>query len=163
MRRKTDQLQIRVAPEQKRALKRLAREAGADVSSWVLTQVLPAEADRFQAFVARLAEPASRRYALAELADWLRGLSAGAFRRAVAGRPVAALDPHTLNYLAAAIDLAARRRGLEPPGWIEKVPIPRSPMFGSTLEAVRLHLLTRAPVALRRRNVFADASLDERV
>ncbi|MBI3982332.1 MAG: hypothetical protein HY337_05430 [Gemmatimonadetes bacterium] len=163
MRPKTDQLQIRVTPEQKRTLKRLAREAGADVSSWVLGQVLPVEADRFQALVARVADPASRRYALAELADWLRKLPAGAFRRAVSARPAAPLDGETLNYLAAAIDLAASRRGLEPPRWVEEVPVRRSPTFGSALSSVRLYLLTRSPVALRRRNVFADASVDDRV
>jgi hypothetical protein len=37
------------------------------------------------------------------------------------------------------------------------------PAFGSSLASLRLHLLTRAPVALRRRNLFADASVDDRV
>jgi hypothetical protein len=31
------------------------------------------------------------------------------------------------------------------------------------LASVRLHLLTNAPAVLRRRNLFMDASLDERV
>lgn len=163
MSEKTEQLQIRVTPEQKHALKRLAREASADVSSWVLGQVLPVEADRFQALVAQVAEPATRRYALAELADWLRTLPPGAFRRAVARPPSAPLDAETRNYLAGAIELAAARRGLEPPPWCGDEPVPAAPLFGSTLAAVRLHLLTRSPVALRRRNVFAEASIDDRV
>ncbi|MBI4500601.1 MAG: hypothetical protein HY700_05515 [Gemmatimonadetes bacterium] len=160
---KTGQLQIRVSAEQKRALKRRAREAGMDISSWVLGQVLPAEADRFQALVARVADRARRRYALAELADWLRGLPAGAFARAVESAPKATLDGEWLNYLAGAIEVAAAARGLPAPRWVPEVATPDAPLFGSGLAAVRLHLLSRAPVAFRRRNVFVDASIDQRV
>jgi uncharacterized protein (DUF1778 family) len=160
---KTEQLQIRVTAEQKQALKRLAREAGSDVSSWVLGRVLPAEADRFEALAARLASPTDRRYALAELADWVRSLPRGAFARAVARAPGATLDAETRNYLAGAVELAAARRGLRPPPWTRDVPVPRAPLFGSHLAALRLHLLTRSPAALRARNVFVDSSLDERV
>ena len=160
---KTEQLQIRVTSEQKQALKRLAREAGVDVSSWVLGHVLPSEPDRFQALTERLASPAHRRHALAELADWLRALPHGAFNRAVAGAPAAELDADTRTYLAGAIELAAARRGLRPPPWTEDVPASQAPQFGSGLISLRLHLLTRSPVPLRARNVFVDSSLDDRV
>lgn len=160
---KTEQLQIRVSPEQKRTLQRLAREAGMGVSAWVLSRVLPAEAERFQALAERVAEAGDRRYALAELADWLRALSPGAFLRAVARPPAASLDHETLNYLAGSVDWAAVRRGLPAPAWVADIPIPTEPLFGSTLATLRLHLLTQSPVALRRRNVFVDASMDQRV
>ncbi|MBI4420631.1 MAG: hypothetical protein HY560_07380 [Gemmatimonadetes bacterium] len=160
---KTEQLQIRVSAEQKRALKHLAREAGMDVSSWVLGRVLPAEGDRFQELVARLADPEGRRHSLAELGDWLRALPAGAFRRAAAHAPRAPLNAEVLNYLAGMIERAAARRGVPAPPWTGRVPIPQTPLLGSTLAAVRLHLLTQSPIALRRRNMFVDASLDERV
>ena len=52
---KSDQLQIRISSEQKRRLKQLARDAGMDLSAWVLSRVLPAEAERFQQFVASVA------------------------------------------------------------------------------------------------------------
>src|SRR5437868_6321667 len=160
---KTEQLQIRVSAEQKRALKRRARDAGVDISAWVLRQVLPAEADRFQALAAQVAAPAGRRYALAELEDWLRGLPAGAFGRAVELAPRAALDGESLNYLAGALEVAAVARRVPLPRWVSEVAIPEAPLFGSGLAAVRLHLLSRGPVALRRRNVFVDASIDQRV
>lgn len=160
---KTAQLQIRVTPEQKRTLKRLAREADMDVSAWVLARALPAEADRFEALVNRLAEGADRRFALAELADWLKRLPPDAFRRAVAHRPRASLDIGTLNYLAGAIELAAARRAVTPPSWTADVPVPATPLFGSTLAKLRPYLLARSPVVLRRRNIFVDASFDERV
>ncbi len=160
---KSEWLQIRVTPEQKRALKRAAREAGTDMSSWVLDKLLPREADRFQALVARAVDAAERRFALAELADWLRALPPGAFQRAVAQAPRGPLDPGNRNYLAGAIELAADRRGLPPPAWVGETPVPDTPLFGSSLAGLRLHLLTRSPVALRRRNVFVDASIDDRV
>jgi len=156
-------LQIRVTPEQKRALKRAARRAATDVSSWVLDRLFPAETERFQALVARVADPAGRRFALAELADWLRALPRGSFERAVERAPEAPLDAGTLNYLAGAIELAAARRGVSPPGWARDAPASDTPLFGSELAGVRLHLLTRSPLALRRRNVFVDASVDDRV
>ena len=163
MSNKTAQLQIRVTPEQKRRLKRLARNAAMDMSEWVLARVLPSEADRFQESASRLRRTENRSYSLAEMADFLRALPAATFARAVAHAPTARLDPDTMNYLAAAIELAARRRGLEAPGWTTEVAIPGKPRFGSSLESVRMHLLTQSPVALRRRNLFMDASIDARV
>jgi uncharacterized protein (DUF1778 family) len=163
---KSDQLQIRVSTEQKRRLKQLARAAGMDVSTWVLSRVLPSETERFQQFVAAVAastEDATRRLHLAELADFLRALPAGAFRRAVAEPPRAQLDPALRNHLAGTIELAANRRGQPAPAWTREVPASPEPAFGSSLTSLRLYLLTRAPVALRRRNLFMDASIDDRV
>ncbi len=160
---KTEQLQIRVTAGQKRTLRRLARHAGQGLSAWILSQVLPPEGERFQVLASRVAAPEGRGYALAELADWLRSLRAGAFRRAVARAPEAALDPVSSNYLAAAIERASAERDVPPPRWTGTVGVPREPLFGSELASVRLYLLTRSPVALRRRNVFVDASFDQRV
>jgi hypothetical protein len=163
MQRKTAQLQIRVTPEQKRVLKRLARDAGVDMSTFVLGRILPDEGERFQEALRRLTAAGTRRLALAELADFLRPLPTGAFQRAVAEPPRAQLDPETLNHVAGAIELAAARRGVPAPVWVRSVPAQDQPSFGSTLSSLRLHLLTRSPVALRRRNLFMDASIDERV
>ena len=163
MARKTSQLQIRVTAEQKRTMKRLAREASMDMSAWVLRRVLPDEAERFQALVADVGGSSPKPMALAELADFLRALPLAAFQRAVAEAPRARIDPGTLNHIAGSIELAAARRGVEPPAWTATVTVPATPTFGSSLESVRLHLLANAPIALRRRNVFADASIDDRV
>lgn len=123
----------------------------------------PDEVARFQALTDALTDPAHRRFRLAELADYLRALPPEAFRRAVHDAPRATLDAGTLNYLAGAVELAAERRGQAPPRWTAAVPPAATPSFGSELASVRMYLLTRAPVALRRRNVFVDASFDERV
>jgi hypothetical protein len=134
-----------------------------DMSSWILDRVLPKTQERFQDLAAALATPDQRALALAELADFIHELPRGEFERAVEHAPRARLDPEVLNHLAGATELAANRRGLKAPEWTSVVPIPATPVFGSVLDSVRLYLLTRAPVALRRRNLFFDASFDERV
>lgn len=159
---KTAQLQIRVTPEEKRSLKRLARDAGMDMSSWILDQVLPPESAKFQELASALAEPEGREFALAELADFLRPLRGGAFVRATSEPPKAPIEPVTLNHLAGAIELGSAKRAVAPPAWTARVPIPADPVFGTTLNSARLYLLTHAPVAFRRRNVFVDSSIDER-
>jgi hypothetical protein len=163
---KSDQLQIRVSTEQKRRLKQLARAAGMDVSAWVLSRLLPSETERFQDLIATVdatTDDTARRLHLAELADFLRDLPAGTFRRAVREPPRAPLDPTLHNHLAGMIELAANRRGQDAPHWTRDVPASDEPAFGSSLASLRLYLLTRAPVALRRRNLFMDASIDDRV
>lgn len=163
MPRKTAQLQIRVSPEQKRILKRLAAEASMDMSAWILERVLPQAGQRFQELVARTTAPDERAYALAELADFLRALPRAELERAIAHAPRTRLDPGVLNHLAAAIELAASRRGVKPPAWTARVATTDAPTFGSALGSVRLHLLAHSPVALRRRNLFMDAAFDQRV
>ncbi len=163
MPRKTAQLQIRVTPQQKRTLRRLAAESSMDMSSWILDRVLPGVSEHFQELAAVLATSDQPRFALAELLDFLRALPRGEFERAVADAPRARLEPQVLNHLAATIELAAAKRGVNAPRWTSEVPIPDAPMFGSTLGAVRLHLLVLALVAMSRRNIFVDASLDQRV
>ncbi len=154
--------QIRVTADQKRRLKRRARDAGMDMSSWILDRVLPPENERFQALARALAEPKGREFALAELADFLRPLRGGAFARATSEPPRAPIDPVTLNHLAGASELASAKRAVAPPPWTARVPVPAHPVFGTTLNSARLYLLTHTPVAFRRRNVFVDSSIDER-
>ena len=74
---KSQQLQIRVTPEQKSALARRARRAGQDLSSFVLARVLPPAALRFAEAVAALGDADPPRHALAELNDLLTGLAPG--------------------------------------------------------------------------------------
>ena len=68
---KTEQLQIRVTVKEKATLKRMARSAGQDLSSYVLVRALPEQRLRFQELVATLADDDERRFALAELNDLL--------------------------------------------------------------------------------------------
>ncbi len=160
------QLQIRVSVDQKRAIARAARRAGMAMSSYVLERVLGADERRtaeLMRHLANVAEADSRRFALAELHDMLASLSASELRRAVAEPPPAALAPETANYVAAMVEYACARRGLENPVWTRAIAPLATPMFASQLESLRLHLLTRSPPPFRRRNVFIDTSIGGRV
>lgn len=160
---KTAQLQIRVSVSQKAALKRHARTAGMSMSDWVLSRVLPPLRETFQGLLRKLATAERPGYVLADLNDLLAPLSAGEFEQAVCDPPPVKLDRYWGNYVAAMIEFAAAQKNTEAPSWTEHVRPLDEPAFGSSLESLRLHLLTHSPVAFRRRNIFIDSSIGDRV
>lgn len=160
---KTQHLQIRVSPQQKAVLKVRARRAGQDMSTYVLSRVLPAAGARFEELVAALRDDDRRTFALAELNDLLSGLGSEELRRAVEHADLSGLDPYLRNYVAAMVELAAHRRDVPPPAWVRDVEPLDAPHFATPLPGLRLHLLRTAPVPFKRRNVFIDASLGDRV
>jgi hypothetical protein len=50
-----------------------------------------------------------------------------------------------------------------PPDWTLAVQPLSEPAFGSPLQSLRLHLLVAAPPAFKRRNIFVDSSVGDRV
>ncbi len=159
---KTTQLQIRVSPAQKRQIQSLARSAGQDMSSFVLGQVLPDNRAEFLRLVLDLNGVRSR-LALAELNDLLTPMAGAELLKIAATRPAVSLDPYLENYLCALLETAAHRGGVAPPAWVKEIPPLPTAVFGSDLESLRLHLLTHAPAAFRRRNIFIDSTLGDRV
>ena len=161
---KSEYLQIRVSSEQKTALKRAARRAGLGMSAFVLARSLPRAQARFEKLIGSLeTEPTKRAYALAELNDLLTELSPSEFGDAVANAPLSRLAPYSRNYVAAMIEQAAHQKGIEPPAWVAEVEPLEEPHFATPLEGLRLHLLSAAPVPFRRRNIFIDSSIGDRV
>lgn len=160
---KTQQLQIRVTPQQKSALARRARRAGQDVSSYVLSMALPAAGLRFGELLSALGDADGRRFALAELNDLLTELAPRELAEATGDADLRGLSPYLQNYVAAMVELAAHRRGVAAPGWVRQVPPLEEPHFATPLEALRLHLLQVSPVPFKRRNIFIDSSLGDRV
>lgn len=160
---KTSQLQIRVTPRQKAALKRLASAAGQSVSAYVLSRALPAEQERFAEILDALRDGADRRYALAELNDLLSSLPPGRFPDAVARAELRDLSPYLRNYVAAMVEQAAHQRRLAPPAWVHDVAPLEEPRFATDLKSLRLHLLREAPVPFKRRNIFVDSGVGARV
>ena len=160
---KTQQLQIRVTPQQKAALKRLARAAGRDVSSYVLSRLVPEGQGRFAAILESLSSAADHRYALAELNDFLAACPPIAFAEAVAVADLAALSPYLRNYVAAMVEHAADLLHVSPPSWVRDVIPLEAPRFATPLRSLRMHLLRSAPVPFKRRNIFVDASVGARV
>jgi hypothetical protein len=160
---KQSQLQIRVTREQKLAIRRAAELAGLDMSEYVLTRVLSIPAQRFQDVIRELAAPAGPSFALAALHDLLGSLAPLEMREAVAAGPQVHASPYVENYVAAMVETACALNRVEIPSWVSRItPLPQ-PVFGSELKALRLHLLTNSPPAFRRRNIFIDATLGDRV
>ncbi|MFO7892437.1 MAG: DUF1778 domain-containing protein [Longimicrobiales bacterium] len=160
---KSSQLQIRVTPAQKAALKRLAARAGADLSSYVLSRALPPSRARLHEVLDALRGGADRRYALAELNDLLTELTALELPAAVAGADLEGLGPVERNYVAAMVEQASVMKGVEPPAWAGEVEPLAEPYFATSLGSLREHLLRSSPVAFKRRNIFVDATVGDRV
>jgi Protein of unknown function (DUF1778) len=160
---KLSQLQIRVSEAQKSAIRAAAERAGMDMSSYVLSRALSMPEREFQACVRALREPRAPSFALAEINSLLSKLTAAELREATASPPAVELSPFLANYVAAMVETACEKRGLPLPAWVRSIPPLDSPAFGSRLQRLRLHLLTHSPAAFRRRNIFIDASLGDRV
>jgi hypothetical protein len=160
---KHSQLQVRVSEEQKSAIRRAAARAGMDMSAYVLSRVLSFPAREFQQLTTTLAGTGAPSFALAEINSLLSRLSAIELRGAVESRPDADLPPFLANYVAAVVEAACERQGIPVPAWAGTVAPLDEPAFGSTLQSLRLYLLTHSPAPFRRRNIYIDASLGERV
>ena len=161
---KTHQLQVRVSAEDKALIRARAEDAGMDVSKWVLQQVLPPVERNFQTLCGELvSRPDALSFTFAELQDWFRRLTGSEFIRAVRHAPEARLPPFEANYLAATVEHAAAIKRVDPPRWTTTVRPLDAPWFASSLKSLRLHLLTRSPPPFRRRNLFIDSSVEQRV
>lgn len=160
---KSEQLQIRVSRVQKTALRRYARKAGMDVSAYVLMRALPSSRERLEAVLSSLRNDESDRYVLAELHDLLQSFTRAEFVEAVSDLEVGGLDSFLENYVAAMVELAASRRGVVPPAWVRDIGPLKHPYFEGGLRSLRPHLLRVSPVAFRKRNIFIDATLGDRV
>ncbi len=161
--RRTKQLQIRVTPAEKAVLKRLARRAGQGVSAYVLSRALPKARLRFEELVRSLADEGERRFALAELNDLLSGLMRAEFLDAVSAAPSGDLSPYWQNYVAAMVEQAAQHKDVSPPRWLSDIEPLTEPHFVVPLGSLRLHLLRASPVPFRRRNIFVDSGVGDRV
>jgi uncharacterized protein (DUF1778 family) len=161
---KESQLQIRVTSAEKAAIRSAAQRAGMEVSTWVLARVLPQPGRAFRELLQQLVQnPAQRRFTLAALNDLLTGTPAAAFADMVSEPPSVSWDEWTANYVAAMVETAAHGHRLDPPPWAATIAPLDQPAFGSPLPRLRLHLLLASPPAFKRRNLFVDSTLGDRV
>jgi uncharacterized protein (DUF1778 family) len=160
---RSEQLQIRLTPAEKATLRRLARRAGLDLSTYVLTRVLPPARARVSRVLRALRDEADRRFPLAELHDILAGLPPAGFLEAVADVELDGLSPFLQNYVAAMVEQAAHAKGERPPAWVRDVRPLDEPYFAVPFRRLRPYLLRAAPVAFKRRQLFVDATVGDRV
>lgn len=153
---KTSQLQIRISPEQKDALKRLAKAAGMGVSRYVLSTVLPTSRVEFTRRAHELSQQADRVGALAELWAFVTGLPADELVASVRSLDVHSLAPVVRNQVAAAVEAATGALDQPPPDWTHSVEPLGRPHFARDLNSLRPNQLRITPVVLKRRNAFVD-------
>ena len=152
---RTSQLQIRVTPEEKAALKRLASAAGESVSSYVLDRVLPSAQIDLTLMLEALGQVGvDHRATLSRFARTLERVP-GAELAATVPAP-GSLSPVLLNYVAALVETAANEKRVEPPDWVKRVRPLEAPHFAWVLRSLRPHQVRRSPVPFKRRNIFFD-------
>lgn len=160
---KLAQLQIRVTAQQKAGIQRAAKRAGLDMSAYVLSRVTSESALKFQEHIQSLAGPNSPSFGLAELNSLLSELLPAEMWDAVAEPPLPSLSPYLANYVTAMVEYGCNRCEIAPPSWTRLIAPLDEPVFASNLQSLRLHLLTHSPPPFRRRNIFIDSSLGDRV
>jgi hypothetical protein len=161
--KKSAQIQLRVTPGQKADLVRRARASGLDLTAWMLHSLIPGERSRFLALVRSLATSSHASYVLAELHDLLASLAQATFMTVVDGLPATMLDDLRGNQLAAMVETRAAQLRVQPPSWVAQIEPLQIPWFASELLSLRLHLLCNSPPAFRRRNLFVDSTVGDRV
>ena len=125
---------------------------------------LPDRQFRFARMLESLGEDAQPSFALAEINDFLSGLTPEELGGAVEHADLAGLSRYLQNYVAAMVELAAYQRNVHPPAWVRDIePLETTPHFATSLPGLRLHLLRNSPVPFKRRNIFIDSSVGDRV
>ena len=129
----------------------------------ISSRALPAARMQLAALLEALRGDDQPGFALAELNDLLSGLTPGELAGAVEDADLSGLTPYLQNYVAAMVELAAHQREVQPPLWVHNVAPLKEPRFATSLTGLRLHLLRSAPVPFKRRNIFIDSSVGDRV
>ena len=129
----------------------------------MLARALPAAALHFGEILGALGEADRRRFALAELSDLLNELAPQELAQVTGDADLRGLSPYVQNYVAAMIELAAHQKAVTAPGWVREIPPLEEPHFATRLAGLRLYLLHVSPVPFKRRNIFIDSSVGDRV
>lgn len=160
---KNQQIQLRISVKEKGMIKQAALRAGMTMSEWILAKVLPAKQQHYQELIRKIATAREQSYVFAELNDLLNASSVKELASILATPFVTELNSYQQNYLAAMLEVVAHKRSLKVPLWLSEIPGLDGPVFGTRLNSLRMYLLLRAPPPFRRRNIFIDSTIGDRV
>ncbi len=161
--KKTDFLQIRVTPSEKKILQTHAKKKNMDVTSWVKSRLFHSKQQQFQIILSEIESAEQPREAWAELHDFLTQLSKNEFLSALFDLPRSFQNTFKGNYIAAMIETTAQHKNFSFPAWTKHYMGLETPYFGSTMDSLRLHLLVSSPAPFRKRNIFIDTSIGGRI
>ena len=133
------------------------------MSAYVLGRVTMAAAARFRGSAQACVSSTEIRFALAGINSLLSTFTPGELHEAVAEDLPPGLTPFVHNYITAMVEYACAKRAVPIPAWTRAVAPLAEPAFGTTLQSLRLHLLTHSPPPFRARNIFIDATLGAQV
>lgn len=156
-------LQIRVTPQEKRVIHADAQKAGLDMSAWVKQQLFSVKTRAYFDLLEGVMNPKISREALAHLNDFLWELSKKDFVSVVRDLPEAFKNTFQGNYIAAMVEMAAAQKDIPAPQWTQKYRGLKDPYFATDFKKLRLHLLVSSPPPFRKRNIFIDSSIGDRV
>ena len=156
-------LQIRMTSEQKEGIRDAAATANTDMSSWILSKVANSQSKEFLLIVEKLASLKEQSYVYAELHDFLSNCNSSSFSLAVQAIPNLNLSTFQLNYVAAMVEQRAQQLHQTLPDWCRETNRLETPYFGSSLKSLSFYLLLNSLIAFRRRNIFIDSSIDDRI
>lgn len=119
---------------------------------------------KFAHLIKSLGDENERRFALAELNDLLTGLKPAELTQVVSTPPrLEGLSLYLQNYVAAMVEQASHQKAVPAPAWLNTIRPLQEPHFAANLAGLRLYLLATAPVPFRRRNIFVDSGIGDRV
>jgi hypothetical protein len=161
---KDTHLQIRLSKAQKALIFKSAKTCGKDVSKWVLEKILLDKRKEFFEICKRLSvNIKNRSFSFAELSDFLFQLSKHDFSETLSYRPDISMSDENWNIISAMIENIAHKNNFPCPSWVRDVPPLENPLFATELTSLKTYLLINAPIAFRKRNIFVDASVGDRV
>ncbi len=160
---KDEFLQIRLSSKQKEIIRGAAKNAKTDMSSWVLAKIINNQSEEFLKVVEKLVSSQKQSYNYAEIHDLLMKLDNNVFSKTVEFSPTKELNSFQLNYIAAMVEQRAMQLSEKAPSWCSDIKSLEAPCFGTSLKSLNLYLLLNSPLAFRKRNIFIDSTVGQRV
>jgi hypothetical protein len=161
--KKDKQLQIRITQKEKVFIRKAAKNAGMDISQWVLSKIAICSRMNLENLIEELACSDDKTYPIAAINDFLCKISRQEFE-ILFGEPVSFdISEYWNNYLAAMIEQASHIKKTAAPNWLNEIKPLKEPVFGTDLQSLRLHLLANSPPPFKKRNIFIDSTLGSRI
>lgn len=148
---------------EKQWIQKKAKELDLDMSVWVKQLLFSQKNQTYMNLMDAISNSKFSKEALAHFNDFLDRLPAKDFVETVMEIPGIFKDTFHGNYIAAMVEMAAHQKKVAPPSWTKKYTGMEEPYFASSFENLRFHLLVSSPIPFRKRNIFIDSTIGDRI